>query len=120
MRLTWQSISMTVGALVSVGVLIGMVWTAISWIDNHYIDTDEARQLIDKQTKILGTMNDNIVSIGKAIYDRKLAEIDQWIKDLEHRTDRNAAEDAFLKSLKDQRTEVLEQKENLGKIKIGQ
>jgi len=47
-----------------------------------------------------------------------LDEIDTWIKELSNRTDRNAAEDAFLISLREQRIQVLSDKAKLSRIQV--
>lgn len=119
MRITWMGVSAVVGTLVGLFALIAGGYNTAVWFDSRYIDVNEAQTLVDKQTSVLEIMNDNIVNIGTAIYDRKLAEIDQWIKDLEARHDRNAAEDAFLQSLRESRKEVLAAKDKLNKVKIG-
>ena len=119
MKLTWTSAGTVIAALVGILVLSTAAYNFVVWIDDLYIDNQEAQVLIDKQTDILQIMNDNIVNIGSAIYDRKLGEINQWIKELEDRTDRNPVEDAFLISLREQHKEVLAKKEDLSKVKLG-
>ena len=120
MNITWRSAGTVIGVLGGIILLITASYNFVKWVDDLYIDKQEAQFMIDKQTSILQIMNDNIVNIGSAIYDRKLSEINQWIKDLEARTDRNAAEDAFLLSLREQLKEVLDKKEKLSKVKLGQ
>lgn len=118
MQITWRSSGVVLGTLLAAVGVITAVYNFTTWVDDTYIDKEEIQQIIDKQNSILQIMNDNIVNIGSAIYDRKLDEIDRWIKELEARTDRNAAEDAFLISLREQRISVKAMKENLNKIGV--
>lgn len=119
MKITWTKASVILGTIGGALLLITATYNFVVWIDDLYVDKQEVQALFDKQLPILQIMNDNIVNIGSAIYDRKLSEIDQWIKELAARTDRNAIEDAFLISLREQREEVLAKKDKLKEIKVG-
>lgn len=119
MKITWTKASVILGTIVAGVVLVTASYNFVVWIDDLFVDREEVQALFDKQLPILQIMNDNIVNIGTAIYDRKLGEIDQWIKELAARTDRNAIEDAFLISLREQRVEVEAKKDKLKEIKVG-
>lgn len=119
MQVTWSSAGKVLGTIVAALAIIASSYKFVIWVDDVFVDKEEVQALFDKQLPVLQIMNDNIVNIGSAIYDRKLGEIDQWIKDLEARTDRNAAEDAFLISLREQLTEVQGKKDKLKEIKVG-
>ena len=119
MRITWVSLATITGAVVGLISIITAGYQLAVWVDNRYVDVHEAQLLVEKQTDVLKIMNDNIVNIGTVIYDRKLADIDQWIKDLESRK-RNPAEDAFLQSLRESKKEVIAAKAKLSTVKIGQ
>ena len=118
MQVTWKSSGVVLGTLLAAVGVITAVYNFTTWVDDMFIDKEEIQLIIDKQNSILQIMNDNIVNIGSAIYDRKLDEIDQWIKTLSERTDRNDAEEAFLISLREQRKAVEEMKKNLNKIGV--
>ncbi len=118
MQITWRSSGAVLGTLLAAVGIIAAVYNTTVWIDEIYIDKDEIQAIIDKQNSILQIMNNNIVNIGTAIYDRKLEEIDRWIKELKEREDKNAVEIAFLENLQKQRTEVELKKENLNKIGV--
>lgn len=119
MKITWQKAGVILGTLMAVVALTTATYNFVVWVDDMYVDKEEVQALFDKQLPVLQIMNDNIINIGTAIYDRKISEIDQWIKELAARTDRNPAEDAFLISLRQQREEVLAKKDKLKEIKIG-
>jgi nitrogen regulatory protein PII-like uncharacterized protein len=119
MNVTWGNAGKVIGVLLGISGLIAASYQAAVWFDDIYIDTNEAQRLIDMQIDILRTMNDNIVNIGSAIYDRKIAEIDSWIKDLEARTNLNLVEKAFLTSLHEKKAEILTQKGKLSRVKLG-
>ena len=119
MNVTWTKASMILGTVVAGLVLVTATYNFVVWIDDIFVDKEEVQAIVDKQLPVLEIMNDNIINIGNAIYDRKLSEIDQWIKDLVARTDRNPAEDAFLVSLRQQKKEVQAKKDKLKEIKVG-
>jgi len=119
MKITWTKASVILGTIVAGVILVTATYNFVVWIDDLFLDKDEVQAIVDKQLPVLQIMNDNIINIGTAIYDRKIGEIDQWIKELAARTDRNAAEDAFLISLRQQRAEVVVKKDKLKEIKVG-
>lgn len=119
MAMTWYKSSVILGTVVAAFVIITASYNALVWVDDLYIDKFEIRELFDKQLPVLQIMNDNIVNIGSAIYDQKISEINQWIKDLAARTNRNTAEDAFLISLREQLKDVQAKKDKLKEIKVG-
>lgn len=119
MKVTWQKAGAILGTIVAAAAIVTASYNFVVWIDDIFVDKEEVQALFDKQLPVLQIMNDNIVNIGSAIYDRKLDEIDQWIKDLVARTDRNPAEDAFLVTLRQQRKEVQAKKDKLKEIKVG-
>ena len=118
MSLTWKSAGVILGTLVAGAGVVTAGYNFTVWIDDMFIDSIEMQGMIDKQNDILNIMNDNIINVGAAIYDRKIDEIDRWIKELTARVDRNAAEDAFLITLEEQREQVLAKKEKLSRIQV--
>lgn len=119
MQITWKSVGMVLSTIVAALAIVAASYQFVIWIDDVFVDKEEVQALFDKQLPVLQIMNDNIVNIGSAIYDRKLGEINQWIKELEDRTDRNTVEDAFLISLREQLKQVQTKKDKLKEIKVG-
>jgi len=119
MQVTIKSLGVIFGTIVAAAGVITAAYNFVIWVDDIYVDNHELEIMIDGQTDILNIMNDNIINVGSAIYDRKIDEIDQWIKDLSTRENMNNAESAFLITLKEQRIDVLAKKAQLSKIQVG-
>lgn len=100
----------------SIAIVTGIV-KGIVWFDDYYVDQDEAITFIEKVTestnKNLKTINSNIIFLGNAFYDQRIAEIESLISDVIKIENKNQTEVQFLESLKRDRLELQRQQEIL-------
>lgn len=104
---------------ISIAGILGIIsiitagYNFVVWVDDIYIDANELSVIINKQNIILGTINDNVVNLGLAIYDRKISEIESLIKQVESIENPNEQEKAFLEILNDQLFDIKRKREDL-------
>lgn len=109
--------TITTAILGTIGI-IAAGYNFVMWIDDIYIDVDELSTVINEQNVILGTINDNVVNLGLAIYDRKISEIEALIKQVESIENPNEQEKAFLVLLNDQLLGIKRKRKDLTNIKV--
>lgn len=104
------------GTAAAIAIIVGVV-QFIVWFDNHYIDVDEGFIAIEKITQStnanLKTINTNIIFLGNAFYDQRIAEIESLIADVSRIENKNSTEVQFLESLKMDRLDLKRQQKTL-------
>ncbi len=116
-RMTPTKIATYLGGTAAAIAVIAGVIQAVVWFDDHYVDVDEGIAVIEKITqstnKNLKTINSNIIFLGNAFYDQRIAEVESFISDVERIENKNPTEVQFLESLKRDRLELKRQQEKL-------
>ena len=109
------------GTAAAIAIIVGII-QAIVWFDDYYVDVEEGVLIIEKITtttnKNLKTINSNIIFLGNAFYDQRIAEIESLISDVIKIENKNPTEVQFLESLKKDRLELKRQQEILQRTTI--
>lgn len=117
-----HSIGTILGCIVAVITIFGSIGGAIVWIDEHYVDVDEAvlvvSDLSQKTNKNLEVINTNIILLGNAFYDRRINEIKALIEEVEKIENKNSNEIQFLQTLRGDLADLKRQQEKLQETKV--
>lgn len=117
-----KSIVTYLGAAVAIIGIITAIFQFINWIDDYYVDQEEAILAIEKITSStdanLKTINTNIILLGNAFYDQRIAEIESIITEVEKIENKNTTEVQFLESLKRDHLELKRQQQLLQQTSI--
>ena len=106
-----------IGTVAAIIAIIGGVAKVIEWVDDHYIDQQEMISIVESVSgstnKNLEEINRNIILLGNAFYDQRIAEIESLIGQVEKIENKNQTELQFLESLKKDLAELNRQQEKL-------
>ena len=109
------------GTVAIIGIMTG-IFQFVSWFDNYYVDQEEAIAAIEKITSStdnnLKTINKNIILLGNAFYDQRIAEIESLISEVDKIENKNNTEVQFLESLKRDHLELKRQQKMLQQTSI--